>query len=123
MGGQVLDGVDVGADDRTRLPALVQTSGGGGVSLSLSLSLSLSSLSPFSFGGWAMWSVRPLNDSVETLAPASSACLLARSRTSSVFFSFSPVSAMSTTGDGQVGIVASDRGDRQGALGKIEQLF
>ena len=76
-----------------------------------------------------MWIVRPLNDSVETLAPDASPCLVARSRTSSIFFSFSPASARRTPSTGRPEAsaffargVLGDGGDGKRSLGKLDQV-
>ena len=118
MGGQVLDDFDVAADEE-QAAGIGPDQGRTGSRLRLVLVVFLGLF------------LRGLNDverqSVERFRGDLGAGLLgllgARSRTSSSFFSFSPASAMSTPADGEVGIVATDRGDRQGALRELEQLF
>ena len=73
--------------------------------------------------------VMSLNDSLEILAPAASACLVARSSTSSIFFSFSPASARSTPSTGKTALggpfaggVLGDRGNGQRSLRELDQI-
>ena len=117
VGDQVLDDVDVAADVEDAA-GVGPDQGRRGVS-----GLASSSFLSLGGGGWMMWSVSPLNDSVETLAPASSACLVLRFRTSVILLGVLAGVGHDRQGDRQLGVVLGDGGDRQGALGQLEQLL
>ena len=85
------------------LPALVQISGRFGLSPSLA--------------GWMMCRVSPLNDSVPTLALASSACLVDLTMTSVILASFLPASAETSRATGILGSVLATTATVAGPCG------
>ena len=70
-----------------------------------------------------MWSVRPLNDSVGDLGAGLFGLLACPLEHFLEFFLVLARVGDEHAGRGQVGIVATDHGDRQGALRELEQLL